>query len=427
MTLVLTAYAARSWPSCWPCPWPSSRRSARDRPTDILIRGAFQVGLSTPVFYLGLVLLTVFAANLRWFPVGGYGDTWGERLYSLFLPALTLALSLSAVLMRNLRASIIEVLHAEYVDFARAKGLAPRIVLSRHVLRNALISTVTLFGLNIGTLIGGAVITETVFAIPGAGRLMIDSIYGRDYPVVQGLTLVAGDPGLARLPPDRPRPGGARPEGRSADAAAIAAGRGRPASHPAAAELDARRGRVDPAHQPRAWPWRPVSSRPTIRWPSTTRPAPGRRAAHHLFGTDNFGRDVLSRVIWAYRIDLQIALFATIVPLICRLRWSGRWSATMAAGRRAVRPPGRRRDHLPVPGPGDRHRRRCSGPGLLNMYIAVSVVGWVFYARLLRGEIRVQKPARLCRRRQGAWATPTPGSSSATCCPTPSRRSSSTG
>jgi peptide/nickel transport system permease protein len=91
--------------------------------------------------------------------------------------------------MRNLRASIIEVLGAEYVDFARAKGLRPRIVLARHVLRNALISTVTLFGLSIGTLIGGAVITETVFAIPGAGRLMIDSIYGRDYPVVQGLTM----------------------------------------------------------------------------------------------------------------------------------------------------------------------------------------------------------------------------------------------
>ena len=162
----------------------------RDRTADAVIRGAFQVGLSMPVFYIGLVLLTIFAANLRWFPVGGFGETLGDQLYHLFLPALTLALSLSAVLMRNLRASIIEVLGAEYVDFARAKGLRPRVVLLRHVLRNALISTVTLFGLSIGTLIGGAVITETVFAIPGAGRLMIDSIYGRDYPVVQGLTMI---------------------------------------------------------------------------------------------------------------------------------------------------------------------------------------------------------------------------------------------
>ncbi|MGO4727379.1 MULTISPECIES: ABC transporter permease [unclassified Inquilinus] len=161
----------------------------RGRSADTAIRGAFQIGLSMPIFYLGLVLLTVFAAQLRWFPVGGYGDSWADRAWHLFLPALTLALSLSAVLMRNLRASIIEVLGAEYVDFARSKGLAARLVLGRHVLRNALISTVTLFGLSVGTLIGGAVITETVFAIPGAGRLMIDSIYGRDYPVVQGLTM----------------------------------------------------------------------------------------------------------------------------------------------------------------------------------------------------------------------------------------------
>jgi len=91
--------------------------------------------------------------------------------------------------MRNLRAAIIGVINAEYVDFARSKGLRSRIVLFRHVLRNALISTVTLFGLQIGSLLGGGVITETVFAVPGAGRLMIDSIYGRDYPVLQGLTI----------------------------------------------------------------------------------------------------------------------------------------------------------------------------------------------------------------------------------------------
>lgn len=156
---------------------------------DDTIRAGFQVGLSTPVFYLGILLLTLFGAQLHWFPIGGYGETFADKLYHLFLPALTLALSLSAVLMRSLRNSIVEVLEAEYVDFARAKGLKAGVVLGKHVLRNALISTVTLFGLNIGTLIGGAVITETVFAVPGAGRLMIDSIFGRDYPVIQGLTL----------------------------------------------------------------------------------------------------------------------------------------------------------------------------------------------------------------------------------------------
>lgn len=161
----------------------------RGRHTDAVIRGAFQVGLSMPVFYIGLLLLTVFGAKLGWFPVGGYGDGFWEHLHHLFLPAFTLALSLAAIVMRNLRAAIIGVVDADYVQFARAKGLAPRLVMLRHVLRNALISTVALFGLSIGTLLGGAVITETVFAVPGAGRLMVDSIYGRDYPVIQGLTI----------------------------------------------------------------------------------------------------------------------------------------------------------------------------------------------------------------------------------------------
>ena len=161
----------------------------RDRAPDIVIRSAFQIGLSMPVFYIGIVLLTFFAARLHWFPVGGFGNGFAEHLEHLFLPAVTLALSLSAILMRNLRNGIIEVLNADYVDFARAKGLRSRVILGRHVLRNALISTVVLFGLNIGTLLGGAVITETVFAIPGVGRLIVDSVFGRDYPVVQGVAL----------------------------------------------------------------------------------------------------------------------------------------------------------------------------------------------------------------------------------------------
>ncbi len=161
----------------------------RDRAADNAIRGAFQIGLSMPVFYLGLILLTVFGARLGWFPVGGYGEGFLDHLYHLALPAFTLALSLAAILMRNLRAAIIGVVNADYVVFARSKGIAPFLILMRHVLRSALISTVALFGLSIGTLLGGAVITETVFAIPGAGRLMIDSIYGRDYPVVQGMTM----------------------------------------------------------------------------------------------------------------------------------------------------------------------------------------------------------------------------------------------
>jgi len=156
---------------------------------DNTIRAIFQVGLSLPTFYIGLLVLTVFGATLGWFPIGGYGETFTAHLYHLFLPAFALGFHLAAVLMRMLRAAIIEVLTAEYVDFARAKGLRSRVIMTKHVLRNALISTVTLLGLNIGRLFGGAVITETVFAVPGVGRLMVDSIYSRDYAVVQGLTI----------------------------------------------------------------------------------------------------------------------------------------------------------------------------------------------------------------------------------------------
>lgn len=157
---------------------------------DVTIRMVGQIGLSMPVFYLGLILLITLAAGLGWFPVGGIGTGFVEDLYYLILPSLTLALSLAMVLMRNLRDALIEVLHAEFVQFATAKGLRRRLVLGRHVLRNALVSTVTLMGLHIGSLVGGAVITESVFGIPGIGRLMIDSIFARDYAVVQGLTIV---------------------------------------------------------------------------------------------------------------------------------------------------------------------------------------------------------------------------------------------
>ena len=157
---------------------------------DVSLRVAFQVGLSSPVFYVGLILLTVFAAWLNWFPVGGYGNDLLSNLHHLFLPALTLALSFSAVILRNLRASILQVINAEFVTYATAKGIPARLIMRRHILRNATVATVTLVGLQIGQLLGGAVITETVFAVPGVGRLMVDAILFRDYPVIQILTLV---------------------------------------------------------------------------------------------------------------------------------------------------------------------------------------------------------------------------------------------
>src|SRR5207302_10957393 len=127
----------------------------------------------------------------RWFPVAGFGDTAVQHVWYLFLPALTLALQLSAVLIRNLRGQIIQTLRSDYVRTAHAKGLSERLVLLRHVLRNALLSTVTIFGLQFGFLVGGAIVIETVFALPGTGQLLIQSITARDYPVVQAITVVS--------------------------------------------------------------------------------------------------------------------------------------------------------------------------------------------------------------------------------------------
>ena len=121
----------------------------------------------------------------------GYGQTLSDHFRSLFLPALCLALPLSAVLIRNLRGPIITVQYSDYVRTARSKGLSERAVLWQHTLRNALIPVITIFGLQFGYLVGGTVVVETVFAVPGMGQLLIQSITGRDYPVVQAITVIA--------------------------------------------------------------------------------------------------------------------------------------------------------------------------------------------------------------------------------------------
>lgn len=163
----------------------------RDRLPDHLIRAVPLVGLGFPSFWIGLMLLLAFALNTgRAFPVGGYGDGPIGHLRSMFLPGLTVALAIAPILIRSLRASLLEVLESEYVTTARSKGLSERRVLVRHALRNAVISTVSVLGVNIGFLIGGTLVVEQVFALPGVGQLMINSIFQRDFPVVQAVTLV---------------------------------------------------------------------------------------------------------------------------------------------------------------------------------------------------------------------------------------------
>ena len=162
----------------------------RDRLADQVVRGFLLVGLAMPSFWVGINLLLLLTVRYRIFPAGGFGDGFFDHLRHLFLPALTIALSISAVLVRNLRSSLIDTLTADHVRTARAKGLSSRAVFIWHVLRNSAMSTVTILGLNLGYLMGGTVIIEQVFALPGLGQLLLTSIFGRDYPVVQGITLV---------------------------------------------------------------------------------------------------------------------------------------------------------------------------------------------------------------------------------------------
>jgi peptide/nickel transport system permease protein len=158
---------------------------------DQAIRVVFLVILTTPNFWFGILLILLLSLGLHWFPVAGFGETFQEHVWYLFLPALTLALQLSAVLIRNLRSQVIHTLRSDFVRTARAKGLPERMLLLQHVLRNALLSTLTIFGLQFGFLVGGALVIETVFAVPGIGQLLFTSITSRDYPVVQAITIVS--------------------------------------------------------------------------------------------------------------------------------------------------------------------------------------------------------------------------------------------
>ena len=163
----------------------------RDRLPDQIVRAVPLVGLGFPQFWLGIMLLLAFGLHLgRGFPVGGYGHGVLGHLHSMFLPGLTVALAIAPILVRSLRASLLEVLESEYVTTARSKGLPESRVLVRHALRNAVVSTVSVLGVNIGYLVGGTLVIEQVYALPGVGQLMINSIFQRDFPVVQAVTLV---------------------------------------------------------------------------------------------------------------------------------------------------------------------------------------------------------------------------------------------
>jgi peptide/nickel transport system permease protein len=162
----------------------------REKLTDHAIRVGVVVGMAIPTFWIGTIFILLFSLEWPVFPSSGYGGSFSEHVSSLFLPALTLSLWQAGLLIRNLRSSVIDVIRLPYVDFARLRGLSEATVLRRHILRTSLGSTVTIIGVNVGFLLAGAVIVENVFSVPGSGALLVDSVFSRDYSVVQGITLV---------------------------------------------------------------------------------------------------------------------------------------------------------------------------------------------------------------------------------------------
>lgn len=164
----------------------------RNRVTDHLIRLLTLVAFAMPAFWLGLILIRNLSLKLGAFPVAGYGSGFLDHLHHLTLPALTIGLFLAAMLVRSLRSSLIEVFSTEYIEAARARGLSESRVVLKHALRNSLIATITVLAVNLGWLISSAVVIERVFDIPGLGQLLVESIYTRDFPTIQALTLVFG-------------------------------------------------------------------------------------------------------------------------------------------------------------------------------------------------------------------------------------------
>jgi peptide/nickel transport system permease protein len=166
----------------------------RGKPSDYLSNGIALIGLSVPHFWLGLLMIIAFAVKLHWLPSGGYVPLRVdpvENLRHMLMPAIVLGTGLSAVVMRQMRSAMLESLGADYIRTARAKGLSEWTVVGRHALRNSLITVTTVIGLQLGALISGAVITETIFQIAGFGRLTIDAVNQRDYALIQGVVLVA--------------------------------------------------------------------------------------------------------------------------------------------------------------------------------------------------------------------------------------------
>lgn len=163
------------------------------RLSDAVIRVATQFGVSVPDFWMGILLITLFAATLGWLPSSGYvpfGEDPGQWLRRVALPGITVGLVAGAIMTRYIRAAVLEVVSMPFIRTARSKGLPPRIITIRHVMRNALVPVLTIAGIQLATILGGVIVVEVVFAWPGLGRLVFDAVASRDYPLIQGAVLL---------------------------------------------------------------------------------------------------------------------------------------------------------------------------------------------------------------------------------------------
>lgn len=162
----------------------------RGKSPDYVVRISSLFVFSMPEFWTGLVALNFFALRLGWFPTRGWGTSFLDNLYHLFLPSLILGLFLSALVTRTLRSDLLEVLQKEYIQTARTYGFSERTIYLKYALKNALLPTITVLGLNMGYLLGASVVIETVFSLPGMGLMLINAVINRDYPLIQGMSLV---------------------------------------------------------------------------------------------------------------------------------------------------------------------------------------------------------------------------------------------
>jgi peptide/nickel transport system permease protein len=184
--------AALAWSVLLAIPLGTIAALRRGSPIDVLATGVTVLGVSVPNFFIGILLILVLSVDLRIFPPGGYTpltESIPDNLHRLILPAITLGTVTTAINTRFTRSSMLEVLRQDYIRTARAKGASWRQVIVDHALKNALIPVVTVVGIQVGAILEGALVTETIFSWPGVGKLAIDSIFGRDYPIIQGIVL----------------------------------------------------------------------------------------------------------------------------------------------------------------------------------------------------------------------------------------------